>query len=137
MKMLKRVAIGVALMACLAMTQGCFLFVVGAVAAGAVGTVSYVGNELHVTQQASVDQAWSAANGAVQDLQFSVITSKSFKDVTGGTLEARNGKDQPVRIQLARNSDRVTEIRIRVGTFDTTENRQTAQLVWDKMKARL
>jgi hypothetical protein len=137
MKMLKRVAIGIALVACLAMTQGCFLFVVGAVAAGAAGTVSYVGNELHVTQEVSVDRAWSAANGAVQDMQFSVITSKTFKDATGATLTARNAKDQPVRIQLARTSDRLTEIRIRVGTFDTAENRAEAQLLWDKMKSRI
>ena len=34
MKMLRRIAIGCALVAGLAMTQGCFLFVVGAVAAG-------------------------------------------------------------------------------------------------------
>jgi hypothetical protein len=137
MKVLKRVAIGFALVACLAMTQGCFLFVVGAVAAGAAGTVSYVGNELHVTQEVSVDRAWSAANGAIQDLQFSLITSKTSKDSTGGTLSARNAKDQPVRIQLARTSDRLTEIRIRVGTFDTSENRATAQLIWDKMKSRM
>ena len=137
MKMLRRIAIGCALVAGLAMTQGCFLFVVGAVAAGAAGTVSYVGNELHVTQEVSVDRAWSAANGAIQDMQFSVITSKTFKDATGGTLSARNAKDQPVRIQITRSSDRLTEIRIRVGTFDTSENRAEAQLLWDKMKARI
>jgi hypothetical protein len=137
MKVLKRVAIGLALVACLVTTEGCFLFVVGAVAGAAAGTVSYVGNELHVTQEVSVDRAWSAANGAVQDLQFSLITSKTFKDATGGTLTARNAKDQPVRIQLARTSDRLTEIRIRVGTFDTSENRARAQLIWDKMKSRM
>ena len=118
-------------------TQGCALFVVGAVAGAAAGTVSYVGNELRVSQEVSIDKAWSAANDAVRELEFSVITGKTYKDATGGTLTARNAKDQEVRVQLIRTSDRVTEIRIRVGTFDTTANRTTAQLVWDKMKARM
>ena len=118
-------------------TQGCALFVVGAVAGAAAGTVSYVGNELHVTQEVTIDKAWSAANDTVKELQFPVITSKTYKDATGGTLTARTAKDQEVRIQLIRSTDRLTEIRIRVGTFDTTANRTTAQLVWDKMKARM
>lgn len=134
---LKNVAIAVVLVSSLVATQGCVLFVVGAVAGGAAGTVSYVRNELHSTQEVSIDRAWSAANAAVQELQFSVIASKSSKDATGGTLTARNAKDQPVRIQLVRSTDRLTEIRIRVGTFDTTANRSAAQLVWERMKARL
>lgn len=134
---LKELALAVVLVSSLMAAQGCALFVVGAVAGAAAGTVSYVGNELRSSQDVSVDKAWSAANDAVRELQFSVITDKTHKDATGGTLTARTAKDQQVRIQLIRTSDRVTEIRIRVGAFDTTANRSTAQLVWDKMKARL
>ena len=134
---LKEFALAVVLVPSLIAVQGCALFVVGAVAGAAAGTVSYVGNELRTTQDVSIDKAWSAANGAVQELQFAVVADKTSKDATGGTLTARNAKDQQVRVQLIRTSDRVTEIRIRVGTFDTTANRATAQLVWDKMKARL
>jgi hypothetical protein len=133
----KEFVLAAVLFSSLVAAQGCALFVVGAVAGAAAGTVSYVGNELHATQEVSIDRAWSAANGAVQDLQFPVIADKTFKDATGGTLTARTAKDQPVRIQLVRTSDRLTEVRIRVGTFDTAANRSTAQLLWDKMKARL
>jgi len=134
---LKELILAVVLVSCLVFAQGCALFVVGAVAGAAAGTVSYVGNELRSTQDVSIDKAWSAANDAVRELQFPVIADKTYKDATGGTLTARTAKDQQVRIQLLRNSDRVTEIRIRVGTFDTTANRDTAQLVWDKMRGRL
>jgi hypothetical protein len=128
--------LAVLLVSTLVAAQGCALFVIGAVAGAAAGTVSYVGNELRSTQEVSIDKAWSAANDAVKELQFSVVSGKTYKDATGGTLTARTAKDQEVRIQLVRTSDRLTETRIRVGTFDTTENRTMAQLVWDKMKAR-
>ncbi len=134
---LKELVLAAVLVSSLVAAQGCALFVVGAVAGAAAGTVSYVGNELHTTQDVTIDKGWSAANEAVRELQFSVIADKTYKDATGGTLTARNAKDQQVRIQLIRASDRVTEIRIRVGTFDTTANRSTAQLILDKMKARL
>ena len=133
----KELMLVMALISAMVAAQGCALFVVGAVAGAAAGTVSYVGNELRTTQNVSVDRAWAAGNEAVRELQFSVIAGKTYKDATGGMVTARNAKDQEVRIQLIRSSDRATEIRIRVGTFDTTANRTTAQLIWDKMKTRL
>ena len=132
----KEFVLALLLVSTLIAAQGCALFVIGAVAGAAAGTVSYVGNELRSTQEVSIDKAWAAANDAVKELQFSVVSGKTYKDATGGTLTARTAKDQQVRIQLIRTSDRLTETRVRVGTFDTTENRTMAQLVWDKMKAR-
>ncbi|HVM61494.1 MAG TPA: DUF3568 family protein [Verrucomicrobiae bacterium] len=131
--------IGIAvLLASMVVGQGCALLVVGAVgAAGAAGAVSYVGNELHVTQEVSVDRAWNAALASMQDLQFRLIRDKTVKDATGGVVNAYNAKDQRIIIQLARQSDTVTEIRIRVGTFDTTANRDLARLIYDKMRAHL
>jgi hypothetical protein len=117
--------------------QGCALFLVGAAAGAGAGTVSYMGNELHVTQEVSMDRAWSAANAAMQELQFRVIQDKTVKDATTATVYARNAKDQAVSIRLNRQSDRLTDIRVRVGTFDTTANREMAQLLYDKMKRHL
>lgn len=126
------------LVVCGLMAQGCALLFVGAVAGGAAaGTVSYFGNGLSVLHEVSVDKAWNVAYAAVNDLQFRIESAKSHKDATGGLLFARNAKEQPVKIQLLRQSDRLTEIRISVGTFDTTANRATAQLIYDKMKSRL
>jgi hypothetical protein len=117
--------------------QGCVLFVVGVAAGAGAGAVSYVGNELRVTQEVSLDRAWEAAHGAMQDLQYSVISDESHKDAAGAALMARNSKDQPVRVQLVRQSDSLTEIRIRVGTFTTSENGAAAKLVYDKIRDRL
>ncbi len=39
-------------------------------------------------------------------------------------------------IQVLRKADRITEIAITVGTFDSVANRAEAPLINDKMKAR-
>ena len=119
-------------------SQGCALLFVGAVAGGAAaGTVSYFGNELRVIHETTVDRSWNAAAAAVNELQFPVNQAKSRKDGTGGLLVAKNAKNQDVIIQIIRQSDRLMEIRVRVGTFDTAENRAGSQLVYDKMRARM
>ena len=118
------------------LTQGCALLLLGGVAAGAAyGTVKYVDNTLEVTQEVSLDRAWSAANAALVELKMPVTSST--KDGASGKLEARNAQDQPVTIQLIRKTDSVTEIQITVGTFDSAENRTGAQQIYDHIKARL
>src|SRR5205823_5658 len=109
----------------------------GAVAGAAAGSVSYANNELRVVHEVTLDHAWDAANATVKELQFPVMTSETHKDATRGVLRARNAEDQPIFIQLFRKGDKLTEIRIRVGTLDTAANRTTAQLIYDKMKARM
>jgi hypothetical protein len=115
--------------------QGCALFVVGAAVGAGVGTASYIGNEFRITREVSMDTAWVAANDAVKELEFRVDQTKTMKDAVTGKLAAMTAQNQPVHIQVLRQSDKMTEIRISVGTFDTTANRQSAQLVYDKMKA--
>lgn len=124
----------VAALAALPLVQGCALLLLGGVAAGAAyGTVKYVNNTLQVTQEVSLDKAWSAANTALKELQMPVTAST--KDGASGKLEARNAQDQPVTIQMIRKTDRVTEIQITVGTFDSSGNRTEAQQINDKMQA--
>lgn len=134
---LKHIVVSVALLTgCLAF-QGCAIMLVGAAAGVAAGgAVSYYGNELRTVQEVTVDKAWTAAQATASELQFTIDPSRSHKDGTGGVLFSRNANSQPIVIQLLRQSDRLTEIRVRVGTFDTTANRQAAQLVYDKMRVR-
>lgn len=132
-KWLVVLALGAGLLA----AQGCALLLVGAAAGAAGGTVSYLGNELQVTHEVSVDRAWNAAVAAVNEFQFPVNQSKSHKDGTGGLLLARNSSGQDVVVRIIRQTDRLTEIRVRVGTFDTAQNRATAQLLYDKMRAKM
>ena len=133
---LRRFLLFVVALPVVVLAQGCALFLIGAAAGAAAGTVSYVGNELRVTQEVGVNRAWDAANAAVGELEFSATASKSHKDATGGMLYARNARSQEIKIELFRQSDRMTEIRVRVGVFDTKANRAMAQLVYDKMKTR-
>ena len=118
-------------------TQGCALFLIGAGAGAAVGVVSYVGNELRVSQDVTLDRAWDAANAAMKDMEYTVIPAETHKDGAGGQIQGRNAKDQPVRIQLTRQTDKTTEVRVRVGDFDTAANKAAAQALYDKMKAHL
>ena len=122
-------------LAAMSLLQGCALLVLGGVAAGATyGTVKYVNNTLQVSQSVSLDKAWEAANGAVNELKMPITSSA--KDGASGKLEAKNSQNQPVVIKLVRKSDTVTQIEVTVGTFDSAGNRTESQQVYDKMKAR-
>ena len=131
MKAFKTAIFTVCVLAAMALFQGCALLLVGGAAYGAV---EYVGNTLQVTHDVSLDRAWSAANAALKELQMPVTSSKN--DALSGHLEARNAQEQPVSIDLLRKTEKVTQIRITVGTFDTSANRAGAQLIYDTMKAR-
>ena len=119
----------------IAMSQGCALLLVGGAVGGATyGAVKYAGNALQVTHDISMDRAWNAANTALKELQIPVTSSKH--DQMSGLLEGRNAQEQPVSIELLRKTEKVTQIRIVVGTFDTSANREGSRLIYDAMKAR-
>jgi hypothetical protein len=108
---------------------GCTALVVGG-AAGA-GAVAYVRGELTAVEDVSLDQAWSAAKQAMSDLEFSVTSAE--KDAFDGKLIARGASDKKIVVKLERQSDAVTEIRIRVGTFgDEAMSRE----ILEKIKKR-
>jgi hypothetical protein len=134
----RKMLVGISLCALIGALQGCVpLLVVGIAAGAAAGTVSYVSNELRVVHEVSVDRAWDAGQAAMKELQFSVLSPESHKDATGGIIRGRNAKDQPVSIQLIRQTDKLTEVRVRVGTMNTAANRDIAQLLYNTMKSRL
>ena len=118
-------------------TQGCALFLIGAGAGAAVGAVSYTGNELCVMQDATLNHTWKAAITAMREMEFIIIPAETHKDGLGGIVYGQNAKKQRVQIQLLRHTEQITEIRIRVGEFDTAANKAAAQLLYDKLKAHL
>ena len=135
MKQIKQAMMLTCLVITLGLSQGCALLLLGGVVAGAAyGTVSYAKNTLQVTDHVSLDRSWAAANAALKDL--SMIVASSQKDGASGRLEGRNAKNQPVVIELMRQTDSVTEIEVTVGTFESKDNRMEAQLIYDRMKAR-
>ncbi len=133
-----KILVGVLGLAALCAAQGCVPILIAGVAAGAAaGTVSYVSNELRVAHEVSVERAWDAGHAAMKELEFKVLSPESYKDGTGGLIRGRNAKDQPVTIQIIRQTEKLTEIRVRVGTMNTAANRDVAQLLYNTMKSRL
>ncbi len=118
-------------------TGGCVLFVAGAAAGAGIGTVAYVDNELRVSRDVSVDRAWDAAQAAMKDLQITVIPAETHKDQLGGVMQGRDAKDRQVRIEVTRQSDTVTKIGVRVGTFASSNNQEAAQQIYDTMNKHL
>ena len=88
-------------------------FLIGG-AAGA-GTAGYVGGELKTVEEVSLNRAWDATQKAMNNLGFT-ITSKE-KDAFNSKLIAKSVANKIIKIKLNRQSNMLTEIRIRVGTF--------------------
>jgi hypothetical protein len=110
--------------------NGCLLLVAGGAAAAGVGTYAYVNGELKGTEAVSLDQAWTASQAAVKDLEFPITTKT--KDALQAELTARNSSDKRIQIKLKKVSDKSTEIRIRVGTFG---DESMSRLILDKIKS--
>lgn len=113
---------------------GCLLFAVGA-AAGGAGAVAYYENQLCATNDVSLERAWSAANTAMKEMTYTIIPAETHKDVNGGVVQGRNAKDQVVCIKLTRLTEKTLDIRVRVGTFATPDDRAAGQLLYDKMRS--
>lgn len=111
---------------------GCVALVAGAAAGGAV---SYVNNELRATEPASLERVWDAVKAATRDVGYRQVTEQ--QDSLNAVWKGRNALDQPVSVELKRLAERSTQIRIRVGVVTTQQNRAAAQLLYDKIKARL
>jgi hypothetical protein len=99
----------------LLLTNGCFLFVVGAAAGAGVAGYAYVDGEEKATVSASMNQTWNASLAAMKDLEFPV--TDQAKDALEANLTARNASNTNISIKLKNLSNTSTEIRVRVGTF--------------------
>ena len=112
--------------------SGCALFLIGAGVAVGAGTVAYVNGELKAADEVSLNRGWSATQRAMEDLEFRVISLQ--KDALAGKLVARRADDTKITIRLTKQSDAVTEFRIRVGTFGDED---LSRLIYQKIKSRL
>lgn len=112
-------------------TTGCLLFVAGAGAG--VGAVAYYDNELCATRDVGMDRAWDAANATMKEMDYTIIPAETHKDATGGVVKGRNSKDQVVQIKLTRQTDKTTEIRVRVGMFATDADKSAENMVFEKL----
>ena len=97
----------------LTLSGGCALLLVGAVIGA--GTLAYVQGELRSSDEMTYDRAWKATLATMDELQFKV--TKSQKDAVAGEITARKADDTKIVIKLKRQTDHVTELRIRVGAL--------------------
>lgn len=87
---------------------------------------------LSATYEAPLDRAYAASIAAINDLQFTI--SDQRKDAMQGLLTARTAGGSTVKVTAIRQSDRVTEVTVGVGTFG---KESVAHAVMDKISSRL
>ncbi len=113
----------------LASLTGC----VAVVAAGAgAGTVAYVRGELDSTLSAGYDTSVTAANRAIQQLQFAKISES--RDALTDKIIVRTAGDRKVVIWVDKMSDLSSKVRIRVGWFG---DEALSLTVLEKIRANL
>jgi hypothetical protein len=129
MKLIVRV--GAVLVSCAAVAlSGCLAATAGAVAAA--GAYAYERGELRSTIDAPLDDVYRAAMVATEQLQLPVVDRA--KDAFAAHLTARQIQGGDVRIDLTRESDNLTRIGVRVGTFgDEAKSRLILQRIRDAL----
>lgn len=125
-KFLPLVLLGISLLT----ISSCTLLLIGGAAAAGAGTAIYLMGELKATEAVPFDRAWNACEAGLVDLDF-FITSRE-KDALSGVIIARGAGDRKITIKLNRQSDKVTEIRIRVDTFG---DESLSRLILEKIKS--
>lgn len=110
--------------------SGCVAVVAGA-AAGA-GTVAYVRGQLTSTLAKNYDAVERAANTALAQLQF--VKTEEKKDALVAIINARTAEDRHVEIKISRQTETLTNVRIRVGLFG---DEALSRIVLDKINANL
>lgn len=111
--MQKKLSLGILLGAILLSNSGCVAFLIGG-GAGA-GTVAYLKGELKSVVEASLEKTYQASREALEDLEFPVTSGQ--KDAFSAELTARGGNDKKIEINLKKISEKITEIKIRIGIF--------------------
>ncbi len=111
--MRKKLSLGILLGVILLFNSGCVALLIGG-GAGA-GTVAYLKGELKSVVEASLEKTYQASQDALGDLEFPVTGRQ--KDAFSAELTARGGNDKKIEIDLKKLSDKMTEIKIRVGIF--------------------
>lgn len=124
-----RLLTGFLLAAAFVAQSGC----VAVVAAGAAGTgVAWYNGRMESTLDAGMNDAYSAAQAAIRDMEFASVNQK--KSSIDAELVARTALDKRVEIVLKKVDDRVTKVSIRIGVFG---DETLSMAVLEKIKANL
>jgi hypothetical protein len=107
--------------------------IVAAAAAGAAvyGAISYDENEAWMDFHADLPKVWTAMQDSLQENGYAPDRTRK-PAVNEGALQAGEAT-----VKMERNPGGFTRVRVRVGTFDSEENRRHAGLILEGMKKRL
>jgi hypothetical protein len=126
---LRRSAAVVLVLGALFTSSGCVAVMAGA---GAGAAVAYVRGDLDAILDAGLDKSVRATNRAIEQLKFAKISQK--EDALIAVLVARNAADKKIEIRLEKQSETVTKVKIRVGTFG---DEAPSVAILDKVKMNL
>lgn len=115
----------------LLLLPSCVVVAAGAVAAVAYGAISYSNNEASMTVHEELPKCFGAAREAMLELGFAVDGTQQ-PGITEGKLHAGEA-----HVLLERHAGEVTKIRVRVGSFDTEDNRRRAGLLLEAIRAKI
>jgi hypothetical protein len=90
--------------------------------------------DMEAEENYSIDQVYTAAKKATDDLKLHVITGEGGKDALSATLVARDAADKRITIKLTSTTENTTKISIRVGTFGSETK---SRLIYSKMVENL
>lgn len=104
-----------------------------AVAAGgaALSAYKYEANEVARDYSAGLDVTWQAAIASLQENGYA-IGSDAAHGATSGLLAVDN-----VRVRVEAHAQGFTRVRVRIGTFETSEHRRRAELILAGIQRRL
>jgi len=94
---------------------GCAATLVGAGAGAGVGTYSYIKGELNVTYAKEYREVVSATEKTVRNLGFSL--QGETKDKLMCRIKAKMADGTVVKLYVDRASEKITQLRIKVGLF--------------------
>jgi hypothetical protein len=110
---------------------GCIFAAAAAVAAVAVGVVSYENNEAWMDYKGTLDQLWNATLQAMRKQGY-VVPGDPKPNATEGTIEAGE-----TRVVVETHAGGYVRVRVRVGTFTSEDNERKAKLLIEEVTAQL
>ena len=115
-------------------SSGCTAVAVVA-AVGTVGYIQYEKNEVYKDFDADLNVVWTASVDALEALGYEVppeVDRLWDEPATEGVIGGKHYK-----LHVERLIGQRTRVRVRVGTFDTSDNRRKADLVIEEITDRL
>jgi hypothetical protein len=103
----------------------CLALAVGA--AATFGVVMYVENEAYRDFHADLDPAWNATLAAMRKLGYPVQEGMPHA-ITEGAVKINDAE-----VRVTRESGGFTRVHVRIGTFETEENRRRATLLLEEI----